>query len=161
MPVIAPGDAQLVIDAVIAWSRDTLPEIEGAYDYDTGTKEQGLPDVAVECTTEGVDRSGLFPIPSQLQQIRAVYAYVCEASFMVGWNDPDDPDEQQAAAHKLREFAKALKSAIAADGTLGGRVQTVSRFHTFEYRPGHVEFADGTRGREMRMQLVVGELQGA
>jgi hypothetical protein len=152
-------DAQEAIDAVIAWVQEKVPAIEGTYDFDTGSKVQPLPDVMVECVIEGIDRSNQFPVLAAVQQISGIYAYGLEMSLMAEISDPDDPAAQQQSAHDLRNWMTTLRGAIRQDGTLSGRVQMVSPFYVIRYRPGHVEFEDGTRGREARMELTVGEIQ--
>ena len=150
---------QEVAEAVRDWVRETVPELQSGYHYDAPAKTGPLPDVAVEVTAEGPDRQGLFRYWPQLQQLDGVWGYVCELSLLHDLGEPDDPATQEAAAIALRDWARRLKEAIRHDSTLGGRVPLTSRFIQIRYRPGYVEFPDGTRGREVRVDIVVGEPQ--
>lgn len=162
MPLPNPlNDVQLVVDAVIAWIREVVPALESGYDFDTPGKTGPLPDVVCECTQEGYDEQGIFGPVARVQQAGRVYAYVLEASVMASLGELGDTEAHRTAAHQLREWATDLKNAIRQDGTLGGRVQLTSRQLIIRYRPGFVEYEDGTRGREMRLELAVGELLGA
>ena len=152
------SDATEIAEALVEWARETVPELATGYSYDAPQKNGPLPDVAAEVTAEGLDRAGLFRWYPALQQLEGVWAYVCELSLLADLPEPDQPETQREAAYSLRSWATKLKAAIRADGTLGGRVQLTSRFFQIRYRPGYVEFPDGTRGREARIEMAVGEL---
>lgn len=143
--------SQDICTAALAWARATVPELAGGYDYIPSMSDQPLPDVVVDVATVSlVTEDRRFPF-EQIQQAW-VRAYDTEFSFMV------DNTDYQAAAAKLREFEKALTASLLRDGSLGGRVDFISPFHTFDFTPPFVERADGTRGREMVMRLSIAEL---
>jgi hypothetical protein len=149
---------QDVIDAVLAWARDTIPAVAGGYDFVPPGKPEALPDVVVDLESEGFDVGPTpeFPWP-QLQQ-RDLYVWRLVMSFMVGAGK--DQATHQAAAHQLRVFAEALRAALAGDPTLGKRVFLASPLSfRIDYTPPFVEWSDGTRGREMTVNLAVAQLQ--
>ena len=81
-----------------------------------------------------------------------VEGYDLELAFMVDNQDPE------AAATSLRSYRDLLSAAVRATPDLGGRVPFRSPFVSFDFTPPFVEYEDGTTGREMTMQLTVGDL---
>lgn len=140
-----------IVLGVCSWLMEANPELTHAYAYAPMMKESALPDVVVELdivTLEVGDAA--FPL-RDIQQ-RFLTRWQMTVSFMVLNEDPS------GAATQLRTFADRCVDEILADSTLRGRVPFVSPFVTFDYTPPFVEYADGTRGREMTMSLSVGEL---
>jgi hypothetical protein len=141
---------QDAIEAIVEWLRDVNPELLFGYAYPPVQKNT-LPDVVVEC-----DRSLLelgdtdFPLYDIQQHL--IRRWDLTISFMVENTDPG------AAASLLRTFEDRVTTQVLSDSTLGRRVPFISPFVTFDYTPPFVEYADGTRGREMTLSLSVGEL---
>ena len=161
---------QEIIDALIAWARATLPEIaeDSTYDHYTQAKPRPFPDVVCEVEDDQVVAAGAvrqeFPaVFVQPMAVSHVQVWTCRLAFMVSYeaDDPDDPESVVAAgetaAHTLRSFRERLASALDDDGTLGSRVPFVSPLRRFRFVPPFVKYDDGTRGREMSLQLLVGE----
>lgn len=152
-----------VVQAVLAWVRDRTG-IESTYDYAPGGKEKPLPDVVAELSTEEVVRNDeRFPY-STIQQVW-LRAYSIGLSIMVeqGSNstDPSDQDAAQAAAQtQLRQFGQQIVTGLVEDPTMGGRLGqgVASPLVSIDYTPPFVEYEDGTRGREMTVQLAVADL---
>lgn len=136
--------------ALVAWAREVLPALNGGYGHLIESKG-ALPDVVVELlSTEVTVVEDRFPY-SQIQQ-RWIRSWDYEFSFMVS------NDDTATAAATLEVWSDTLLTASSSDVTLGGRVGFISPFISFDFTPPFVEYPDGTRGREMRMLLAVGEL---
>jgi hypothetical protein len=136
--------------ACVEWAREVNPEIVSGFDHEVDFKT-GLPDVIATLDDSSV-RVGDANFPFSSIQQRFVATWSITLSFMVDDSDPD------AADALLKTFANRLKASALQDGTLGGRVPFISRLMSFDYTNPFVEYQDGTRGREMTMQLTVGEL---
>ena len=143
--------SQAIAEGLIAWARDVLSELETGYVYVTGTKIGKLPDVMADLEQLEVVRDHPdFPMHN-LQQ-RMIQRTPARMSFMV------DNSDQEAAAVLLRDFADRLLDSAKSDGTLAGRVPFVSPFLRFDFTPPFVVYEDGTKGREMQLQITVGDL---
>lgn len=143
---------QDVLDGVAAWIVATCdPTILGSYAYLPDVKDEPLPDVVVDLlgqrTTVDDPR---FPFV-QIQQAW-LHVWTLEPSIMV------DNTDRAAAAAQLNGYVDQLRASIMKDGSLDGRVPFVSPFFSFDLSHPFVEWADGTRGREMTLNLAVGEL---
>jgi hypothetical protein len=148
--------SETIAEKLVEWARAVLPELQGGYTYSIGQKDQGLPDVVADVEEIEVTlQDSRFPMPS-LQQAHLV-ARPCTLSFMVENEDRDGNSRADQAAQDLRGFADRLVVAARADVTLGGRVPFISPFFRFDFTPPFVEYRDGTKGREMRLELTVGE----
>lgn len=143
-----------IIDGVVAWVRDVLPEIgeDSAYDYVPEGKAGALPDVVAEVgRIRMATNDPAFPF-SSIQQ-RYITIYEVALSIMV------DNDDSKAAAATLRDFARRLgASLMRSGGNLGGRVPFVSPFFTFDFTRPFVRYQDGTKGREVTMDMSIGQL---
>jgi len=144
-------NSQDVAVAVGEWALEVNEELTTAYAYSPLQKDNELPDVVVEIDASGI-RLGDSEFPFRDIQQRAIRRWDITASFMVVNDDPAE------AASLLRTFADRCTTELMSDSTLRGRVPFVSPFVTFDYTPPFVEYADGTRGREMTFALSVGEL---
>ena len=142
--------ADEVIEAVVAWALEAVPELVGSYAFAPAGKTEGLPDVVADhATIEYVlDDDRRFPWLSLQQTVIAVHSI--GLSFMVS------NEQEAAAAATLRGYSDALAASLLADGTLGGRVPMASPLMTFDFTRPFVEYQDGTRGREVTMELAVG-----
>lgn len=143
---------QDVLDGINDWILDTCtPTIVGSYTYLPSAKTEALPDVI----TEVLDIRWQIDDPqfpfSQLQQTW-IRIWQIQSSFGVDNSTPD------AAAEQLQGYADQLDASIRGDGSLGGRVPFISPFYSFDFTAPFVEYNDGTRFREMNMQIAVGEL---
>jgi hypothetical protein len=143
---------QEVGEAVSAWVQATCPGIETGYAYPVSSKLGALPDVVAFVTGKrlGPDHPE-FPF-AQLDQ-SWMRVFTLEVSIMV------QADGDGEAAHgQLQEFGELLEQAIVEDATLGGRVEMASPQIQFDYSTPFVEYQDGTRGRELFINMTVAEL---
>lgn len=144
-------------DAAVAvrdWVLATLPELAAARHYLTAEKSE-LPDVMADVAHKRLVRGPdeRFPF-AQLQQA-GVRVFDCELSLMV---ESSGGTADQAETEQLRDFGARLEASLLSDATLGGRVQMASPLAEFDYSSPFVEWADGTRGRQLVVTLAVGEL---
>ena len=72
----------------------------------------------------------------------------------------DTPDEVEASAHALEDFADALMDAAQQDPSLGDRVHAVARVSA-SFDPPVVQFDDDSLGRQVTVQLSVGRVLSA
>lgn len=144
-----------VVNAVVAWVADIIPEVApNTYNHIPTGKVKGLPDVAVEILTTEVKLDdpefGLFALQQVAVDIRGLaLSFMVEAGI--------DEADAEAATDQLRTFVDRVKAGLLADHTLGNRVPAASPFMLVDYEPAFVEYADGTRGREVTVQMRVGE----
>lgn len=137
-----------VVQAVVQWANAAVPQLEGSYTYTPTGKTERLPDVVADTgTIEHVYEDPRFPMLAAQQVLLAVHSV--GLSIMVENSMP------QVAAEQLRDWADALSASLLDDGTLGGRVPMCSPIHSFDFTRPFVEYADGTRGRELTMELTV------
>jgi hypothetical protein len=144
---------------LVEWSRATLPELVAGVHYLSAGKTR-LPDVSVDVAEKRIARDDeRFPY-RQLQQT-TIRVFECEAVFVVeseaGPGAPA-PEADKRETEQLRDFGARLEASILNDATLGERVQMASELITFDYRLPFVEYADGTRGRQMTLNMAVAEL---
>lgn len=144
-----------VVEAVVEWVAEIVPAVaENTYTYLPAGKAKGLPDVAVDIVTSEIVREDQ---DFQLMALQQVVLHVrrLALSFMVESGVTEE--QAKGATDTLRSFFDALVAGALADHTLGGRLALASPFLTVDYEPAFVEYADGTRGREMTVQLAVAE----
>lgn len=143
--------------AVTAWAREVLPELAEGRSWLTAQKT-ALPDVVADVAEKRIVRGDdRFPYPS-IQQTE-LRVFECDLAFMVeSENAAPDDEADRAETEQLRDFGARLETAIHDDATLGGRVQMASPLAVFNYRLPFVEYGDGTRGRQMTLNLLVAEL---
>jgi hypothetical protein len=139
-----------VAQALLEWALEAVPSLEGGYAYLPAQKDQQLPDVVVDVAEVEVARQ-LAEFPMSALQQTWLHAFRCELSFMVSNDDPE------SAAQSLRAVEALTTASLMRDGTLGGRVDFISPYFSYDFTPPFVEYADGTRGREMVMRMSVGE----
>jgi hypothetical protein len=142
--------------AVTAWARATLPELSEGRHFLSAQKTT-LPDVMVDVDEKSRVREHPAFNYVQLQQID-LRVFELSLAFMVesegaGPDDAADQDETE----ELRDYGARLETALVEDATLGDRVPMASPFVTFNYRLPFVEYADGTRGRQMNLTMWVAE----
>lgn len=142
-----------VIDAVLAWVAAVLPDVAtSTYDYVPAGKPKALPDCIASLEAERVARADARFQIFALQQV-AVRVSELELSLMVD-NGTEEADGAAAAA-TLREYVEALTLSILNDCTLGGRVDAASPEIEADYTRPFVQYADGVRGREVRVGIAV------
>lgn len=154
-------DATEVSEALVEWALATCPELQGGYAYPPTGKNTTLPDVVAGVDSEEekiVDER--FPW-SQLQQT-GVRIFDCTLSIMAEQDIAPEPgplaeDPGKVATDQLRGMVRALMDAKRPDATLGDRVFDTDVRIRADYEPGFVEYADGSRGREVRISLTVAE----
>lgn len=140
--------------AVAEWASDTLPELLASRSWLTAQKTQ-LPDVVVDVAEKSIALADArFPRLTEIQQT-AMRIFEVEAIFMVDSNT--EPGADQAETELLRSFGARLEASLLADGTLGDKVFAASPLCNFNYRLPFVQYADGTRGRQMTMAFSVAE----
>lgn len=145
-------ETQAVAEQVAEWVVEVCdPEIQGSYTHLPFEKPQALPDVVCEVLDKGITRDDPRMPWSQLEQTW-LRIWQVNVSVMV---DNQDPEQ---ASNALSGYSDQLEAALMQDGTLGGRVQLVSPYHRFDFSTPYVEYQDGMRGREMNLQISVGEL---
>lgn len=151
---------QQVSAALAEWIADELSIApESTYAYPVATKLGPLPDVAAI-----VDRKRLayaqtlvdvFPY-LELQQHQLVRVFECSASVMVEVQQTED--SAKAKFEQLQGYGAAIEVALLDDPTLGERVPFASPFLVVDYSPVFGETEDGTRGRLVTIECVIGEL---
>lgn len=148
-------NAQEVSEALVAWALDTCDELgDSGYAYPPMTKSKSLPDVVGGVEQESkLIRDPRFPI-SELQET-GIRVWECSLSVMAEQGETDE--ESAAATLMLRTIVDKLFAAHEADSTLGGRVFDTGPELTADYEPGFVVYADGSRGREVRIALTAAE----
>jgi hypothetical protein len=139
-----------VPQALCDWAAEVLPELEATYPEGV-TAKGSLPDLVAELNSTDVE-VGVTEFPLSSIQQAMVLVRRLTLSFMV------DNTVETTADAQLKDFATRLMTSALLDGTLGGRVPFISRLMTFNYDNPFVEYPDGTRGREMTLNLSVGEL---
>jgi hypothetical protein len=144
-----------IVEAVVAWIAEAIPEVaDNSYDYIPTGKAKGLPDVAVDIVTSEVKMDDPEFQLLALQQV-ALQIRRLGMSFMVSAGV--DEAGARAATLELRTFVDRITAAVLADHTLGQRVPIASPFLLVDYEPAFVEYSDGTRGREVTVQMSVAE----
>lgn len=148
-------DTDAVAVEVVAWARAVLDELKEGRSWLTAQKTK-LPDVVADVAEKTIrladDR---FPT-LDIQQV-ALRVFEVEMAFMV------EHDEQAASADRvetveLRDFADRLERSLIGDNTLSQRVFCASPIGmTFNFRLPFVQYADGTRGRQMTLSFAVAE----
>lgn len=144
-----------VAEAVRDWARELLPDLVAGYAFLTAQKGE-LPDVAVEVAEKRIELGDptLFP-HSAIQQVQ-LRVFDVSMLLMVEKNTGQAADEQET--QQLQAFGAAIDDAVRDDTTLGDRVPLTSPFLRIDYRLPFVRWPDSTRGRQMEVNLVVGEL---
>jgi hypothetical protein len=148
-------DATAIADALRAWAEETIPALAGSgYSYPPMGKSKDLPDVVggVDQESEAI-RDDRFPW-SQIQQTGV---HLFESSISIMAEQGKTEEEAEAAMLFLRTTVAELFAARRADNTLGGRVFDTGPEVSADYDPGFVQYADGSRGREVRITLTVAE----
>lgn len=143
-------------EAVVAWSRDVLPELNEGRPYLSAQKTK-LPDVMVDVSEKAIRLSDdRFP-DLDIQQA-ALRIFEVEAAFMVSHADSDiQADATESAA--LRDFGARLEAAMVTDSTLGARVFMASVVGAItNYRLPFVRYGDGTKGRQMLLSFAAADL---
>lgn len=147
------------VEAVVAWVRAELPEIQGGYVREPPAKDHPLPDVVGALREESMVMGDDPDLPWVAIQQAGARRMVVELSFMAeaGATIAQSMD----AGGTLEDFAERLLASLASDPTLGQRVAYASPWSwAVDYDPAYVEYADGTRGRMMTAELVLGEPVG-
>lgn len=146
---------QQVAEAVRDWARETIPDLTAGYAYLPAQKTT-LPDVAVDLREKrivlGPDER--FPFSALDQVSLKVFELVLGFLVEAGTGDSADEDETQL----LQGYGALLEAAVLDDATLGDRVPMASPFIDIVYDLPFIQYPDGVRGRQMTMNMAVGEL---
>lgn len=139
------------------WAQAVLPELKAARHYLSAEKTE-LPDAMAEVLQKRIVRGPdeRFPF-AQLQQA-GLRVYECELSLMVERDEQGGIEADQRETEQLRDFGARIEDSLLGDATLGNRVQMASPLAEFDYASPFVQWADGTRGRQMVVTLAVAEL---
>lgn len=146
---------QEIAEALEEWIKAVLPELKATYPHVTAAKAD-LPDGQVDVRNKSLQFGGDQRFPWGELQNRMLRVYEVAVSFMVAKEDGLEADAESTA--QLRDFGKRLEEALLSQPTLGERVQMASPIHTVDYALPFVEYPDGTRGRQMMMNMAVAEL---
>ena len=157
---------QEVAEAMADWLTELLSDtalgngsgLKAAYPYISAEKG-ALPDVMADVREKRVGLGAeepFFPL-RQLQQTM-IHAFECELSFLVETgNGPAAAADETAL---LRLYGATIEAAVIDDASLGERLGDAfcSPIMRFNYDSPFIQYADGTRGRQMVATLAVGEL---
>jgi hypothetical protein len=141
--------------AVEAWVNEVLPELKASYPHVTASKGD-LPDTMVDVRQKSITLGGednRFPWGALQQRMLRVFSIT--VSFLVDTTEEDGDAEETA---ELRDFGDRLEASLLNDATLGDRVEMASPFCTFDYALPFVGYPDGTRGRQMTLDMATAEL---
>lgn len=143
--------------ALEAWAVATCPDLTGSYDFSPAEQSEPLPAVVAEpvAIRDAHDDPDFRVVDLQQVDIR-VWDYRLLVIAALG----DTPDEVEASAHQLEDFADALMDAAQQDPSLGGRVHAVARVSA-SFDPPVVQFDDDSLGRQVTVQLSVGRALSA
>lgn len=141
-------------EAVADWIAGELPALKIVRPFIVAQKTE-LPDAMVDVVEKSVEQeSEEFPF-SQLQQVM-LRVFRVETYFMV--ESAGNPAADEAETAELRGYGATLESSLLEDATLGGRVELASPIMSFDYDQPFIQYADGTRGRQMIFRGAVGEI---
>ena len=146
--------SQEVAEAVVAWARATIPALKKGYGYPAATTGT-LPDVmaVVQRPRTVPSDPEFFPFDGLEQH----WLKEWQVELSIGVEQADGEAGAKAAHESLEGYSDALMDAALDDVTLGERVQMVSpRIEVDLAQPFHAR-EDGTRVREMYMDLVIAE----
>lgn len=147
---------QQVAEAVTDWIRDIIPTLNEGYPY-VSSNHGELPDVMVDVPLKSVTLGDdAFPF-SALQQ-RMLRVFSVTVNIMVETATGVEPDADKLETEMLRGYGATIEDSGLKDATLGERVFMLSPLMEFDYTLPFVEYPDGTRGRQMQVNLSVGEL---
>lgn len=152
-------NSQEVAEAVVAWAREQVPDLQEGYAYPAGQTSGSLPDVVVVVQNiRTVAREPeKFPF-AMLEQIDGLKCFDLEVSVMV---EQEEGVEGEAAAHQALEgYAETLIGSILADATLGSRVPMISPFVEADLSEPFEERSNGIRGRAFFLNATVAEPLG-
>lgn len=156
-----------VAEAVADWLLDILSDTElgdgmglrASYAY-VNAEKGPLPDVMADVREKriglGADEP-YFPL-RQLQQTM-LRTFECELSFLVETSDGAAAAASETAL--LRLYGATIESSAIADASLGSRLSDqafCSPIMRINYDSPFIQYADGTRGRQMVATLAVGEM---
>jgi len=145
--------SESVLQAARTWAASVVTDVgDRHYDHIPTRKSLGLPDLVIELRRTGIAISGGERFAAWDVQQAVIRYYELGLSFMV------DNSDTAAAATALRGYENDLTMSVLSDPSLGSRVDFVSPLIEFDFTAPFVEYADGTRGREMSMTMSVGEL---
>lgn len=134
--------------ALEAWAAETTGA--NAYDHPPEQLDKALPLVACEIQRAGRvgdDRQ----LPERAYQQHDLRVWRADLILLVA------PDPAWTASQALYQMVDDLAAALAADRTLGGRVEVASPMWEASFDPPEVEYPDGTVARQATFSIVVGE----
>lgn len=141
--------------AVVAWARAVLEELEEGRSWLTAQKTK-LPDVVADVAEKTINLADARFPSLDIQQV-ALRVLEVEMAFMVE-HDAEAAAADRAETEQLRDFADRLETSLIGNNTLGGRVFCASPVGmSFNFRLPFVQYADGTRGRQMTLSFAVAE----
>ncbi len=146
--------SQEVAEAMVAWARATIPALKADYAYPAATTG-ALPDVMAVVQHPRTVRSDPDYFPFEL--LEQVWLKEWAVELSIGVEQADGEAGAKKAHEALEGYVDALMDAALDDATLGERVPMVSpRIEADLAQPFHAR-DDGTRVREMYLDLVIAE----
>jgi hypothetical protein len=143
--------SQSILQSVVDWAREAQPELQSSYAFVPAGKTESLPDVVASFATIEVTfndpRFALLGIQQTMIRTWAV-----GLSVMIDNSDPE------AAATWLNDTVDLFTASLLSDSTLGDRVPFASPLVVFDLSRPFVRYDDGTKGREMTVDLTLGEM---
>ncbi len=138
------------------WVKEVLGEdLKATYPHVTAAKAD-LPDAQVDVRDKSIQMGGDQRFPWGELQNRLLRVFEVAISFMVAKEDGLEADAESTL--ELRDFGRRMEAALLSQPTLNDRVQMASPICNFDYALPFVEYPDGTRGRQMMMNMAVAEL---
>lgn len=140
-----------VTQDLVDWAAGLVNLDDNKYSFPAEYKDKGLPDVACELVRVRVRQDADDPgwRVESVEQKR-LRLYEVEIIFMV------PPDPPQEATEALTDYIDTVTVNLENNG-LKDKYHLVDANYTANFRPPFIEFDDGTRGRQVTLQLTVGE----
>lgn len=142
-----------IVTAIEEWVDDAIPDV-AQFDFPPEELTENLPVVIAEISTdEQLNAEANLPGVGQYQQT-LVRAWTVDIIILT------NPDPPQDATHELYGYLDTLSGLLRKWVRLGPNV-VLSQFYSASYDPPEVEFADGTKARQVTVRVTVGETIGA
>lgn len=143
-----------VIQAVEAWAVATIPALNS---YEEAPQElaQALPIVMAELSVDQVQLNTLTSLTEQ-----AGYQQTFLRTWTIDLTILSDPFPEWTASRPLYGYVDALAKALRPGIKIMDNV-VMSQFYTANFDPPEIEYADGTRARQVTITVTVGQMIGA
>lgn len=143
-----------VIQAVESWAVATVPTLNS---YEEAPQElaKALPIVMAELSTTAVALNTLSSLTEQTG-----YQQTYLRTWSIDLTILSDPFPEWTSSRPLYGYVDALGEALK-PGVLLGEHTVMSQFYTANFDPPEIEYADGTRARQVTITVTVGQMIGA